>query len=288
MNMSYHEPQSWQEATTLLADKGDDAMVLAGGTAFMLLVRQGLIRPGHVVALRRVPGASRIDVDAHGGVSIGALATHSAVERSSAIRGAWPELARAVAKVATVRVRNQATVGGSVAHADPASDAPVMLCALAAQVVVVSGADAQRRRVPIDLLFADAFTTTLTTGEAIHSIEVPGRPSGARALYRKFTPRTVDDYATVSVGAFADQADGQFRGLRIFLGGVGPTPMRARSVEAALEGGVVDARSLGDAAALVRDDVDPIDDMRGSAAYKREIARVWTERALRALIGTAA
>ncbi|MDO8506647.1 MAG: FAD binding domain-containing protein, partial [Candidatus Limnocylindria bacterium] len=165
--MTYHEPQSWQEATTLLADLGDDAMVLAGGTAFMLLVRQGLIRPGHVVALRRVPGASRIDVDAHGGVSIGALATHSAVERSSAIRAAWPELAGAVAKVATVRVRNQATVGGSVAHADPAADAPVMLCALAAQVVVVSGPDATRRRVPIDELFVDPFTTTLTPGEAI-------------------------------------------------------------------------------------------------------------------------
>ncbi len=284
MSIAYHEPVTWQEALALLATHGDDATVLAGGTAFTLLLRQGLIRPGHVVALRRIAGASRIDVDAHGGVSIGALATHTAVQRSAAVNGAFPELAGAVAKVATIRVRNQATLGGSVAHADPASDAPVMLCALAAQVVVVSGADAKPRRVAIDELFADTFTTTLGPAELIHSIEIPGRPSGAAAVYRKFTIRSVDDYASVSVGAFADLSAGVFSGLRIFLGGVGPTPMRARSVEAALAGARVDARSFAEAAALVRGDVDPQSDTRGSVAYKREMARVWTERALRTLV----
>lgn len=288
MNMSYHEPRSWLEATALLAEHGDDAMVLAGGTAFMLLLRQGLIRPGQVVALRAIPDTSRIHVDAHGGVSIGALATHTAVQRSALVRRTWPELADAVAKVATVRVRNQATLGGSVAHADPASDAPVMLCALAAQVVVVSGPDARTRRVPIDELFVDTFATALAPGELIHSIEIPGRPGTARAVYRKFTARSVDDYATVSVAALADLHEGRFRGLRVFLGGVGPTPMRARSVEAALEGKAADARSLVEAASLAVNDVDPIGDVRGSAAYKREMSRVWTERALRALAGAAA
>ncbi len=284
MSIEYHEPRSWQEAAGLAAAHGDEAVVLAGGTAFTLLLRQGLIRPAHVVGLRRVPAAAAIDADAHGGLSIGALATHSAVERSPAVRASWPELADAVAKVATVRVRNQATIGGSVAHADPASDAPVMLCALAAQAVVVSGRDAGRRRVPVDELFADTFTTTLAGGELIHSIEIPWRPSGARAVYRKFTLRSVDDYATVSVAAFADLGAGTLRGLRVFLGGVGPTPMRARSVEAALEGRAADPRTLAEAAALARGDVDPSDDLRGSAAYKREMSRVWTERALRALV----
>lgn len=283
MSFDYHEPTDYAEALALLSRHGDDASVLAGGTAFTLLLRQGLIRPGHVVALRKVRDASRIAVDAHGGLSIGTIATHSAIDRSPGVRGAWPELADAAAMVATVRVRNQATIGGSVAHADPASDVPVMLAALAAQVVVVSGDGTRRRRVAIDLLLIDTFTTSLAPAELIHSVEVPGRTPQTRAVYVKFTPRTVDDYATVSVGASAEIADGTFRDLRIFLGAVGPKPMRAHSVEAALRGQPADPRRFGEAAALVRDDVDPIDDLRGSAGYKREMARVWTERALRGL-----
>jgi carbon-monoxide dehydrogenase medium subunit len=277
------EPVSWPEAVSTLAQRADDVMILAGGTAFTLLLRQGLIRPSYVVGLRRIPDAARIDVDAHGGISIGTTATHSAVTRSAAVRASWPELADAVLKVATVRIRNQATLGGSVAHADPASDAPVMLAALAAQVVVLGGSGAGRRRVPIEDLIVDTFTTSLGPAELIHSVELPGRDSRTRAVYLKFTLRSVDDYATVSVGARADIADGVFRDLRIFLGAVGARPMRATSVEAALRGQAVDARRFGEAAALVRGDVDPIDDLRGSASYKREMARVWTERALAAL-----
>jgi len=276
----YHEPRTWDEARAALREHSDDATVLAGGTAYTLLLRQGLIRPGHVVALRRVADAERIDSDAHGGLSIGAMATHNAVARSQAVMRTWPELADAVSKVATVRVRNQATVGGSVAHADPASDAPVMLSALAAQAVVFG--DGGRRRVPIDELLVDTFTTSLAPDELIQSIEVPGRAPAARAVYVKFTLRSVDDYATVSVGVFGDVTDGVLRGLRIFLGGVGPRPMRARAVESALTGQRADR--IADAAALVRDEVDPIDDVRGSAAYKREMSRVWTERALRRLL----
>lgn len=284
MSYEYHEPAAWRDALELLERHAEDVAVMAGSTAFTLLYRQGLVRPGHVVSLRRIPDARRIDADAHGGLSIGAMATHSAVVRSEQVLRAWPELADATSKVATVRVRNQATIGGSVAHADPASDVPVMLAALAAQAVVVSGSDAARRRVPVDELFVDTFTTTLAPTDLIHSIEVPGRSAGARAAYRKFTLRSVDDYATVSVAALADLAGGTVRTLRIFLGGVGPTPMRAVSVERALVGGSADPSRFVDAAALARDDVDPIDDTRGSAAYKREMARVWTGRALRALV----
>jgi carbon-monoxide dehydrogenase medium subunit len=280
----YHEPRDWPEALALLAQRGEEALVVAGGTAFTLLLRQGLIRPSHVVSLRRVKDASRIKADPHGGLSIGATATHTAVVRSDAVRGSWAELADAVAKVATIRVRNQATLGGSVAHADPASDAPVMLAALDAQAVVIGGGGA-RRRIPVDELLVDTFTTTLGPADVIHSLEVRARRPATRAVYLKYTLRSVDDYATVSVGAQADVVDGALRDLRIFLGGVGPKPMRASSVEKALGTGRVDARAVDDAAALVRDDIDPIDDVRGSAAYKREMARVWTARAVRALAG---
>ena len=283
MSFEYHEPADWRAALEILGAHGDEAMVLAGGTAFTLLLRQGLIRPSAVVALRRIEGASRIDVDPHGGISIGTSATHSAVARAESVRATWPELADAVATVATVRVRNQATLGGSVAHADPASDAPVMLAALAAQAVVIGGASAERKHVPIEELITDTFTTSLAPAELIHSIEIPGRQQQSRAVYLKYTLRSVDDYATVSVGARASVRDGVWRDVRIFLGAVGPRPMRATSVERALTGTTVDTTRLDEVSALVRTDVDPVDDIRGSAAYKREMARVFTARALRAL-----
>ena len=284
MSFEFVVPESWPETLTLLAQRGDEAFVLAGGTAFTLLLRQGLIRPAYVVSLRRVQDGARIKADAHGGLSIGATATHTDVVRSSAVRGAWPELADAVAKVATVRVRNQATLGGSVAHADPASDAPVMLAALDAQAVVL-GAGGARRRIPVDELLVEPFTTTLAPTDLIHSLEVRARRPTTRAVYLKYTPRSADDYATVAVAALANVSDGVLHDLRIFLGAVGPRPMRASSVEKALGSGRVDARAIDDAAALARDDVDPIDDLRGSAVYKREMARVWTARALRELAG---
>lgn len=281
MSAAYHEPRGWAEALAILEAHGEDAFVLAGGTAYTLLLGQGLIRPGHVVGLRHLPGSTRIDADAHGGLSIGAMTTHTHAIRSESVQTAWPELANALARVATIRIRNQATLGGSVAHADPASDAPVMLCALGAQAVVLSGADATPHRVPVEELLVDTFTTSLAPADLIQSIEIPARSPWTRAAYLKYTLRTVDDYATVSVAARVELVDGVVRDLRVYLGGVGPKPMRASSVEKALRGRTMDV--LSEAAALVRSDVDPIDDVRGSAAYKREMARVWTERALRKL-----
>jgi len=277
---AYHEPATWSAAQDLLRAE-PDATVLAGGTAFTLLLRQGLIRPTTVISLRRVSGADGILADSHGGLWIGAMVTHTAVVRSPIVRASWPEFADAAARVATLRVRNQATIGGSVAHADPASDVPVMLAALDAQVIVRKPNAAPR--VPIDEVLVDTFTTSLAPGELIESVQIAGRGPNTRAAYVKFTLRSVDDYATVSVAARAEVVDGTVRAPRIFLGAVGARPMRARSVEAALADGVR-SRDFADAAALVRSDVDPITDVRGSAEYKREMARVFTERALRALV----
>jgi carbon-monoxide dehydrogenase medium subunit len=159
-----------------------------------------------------------------------------------------------------------------------------MLAAVAAQVVVLEHGGVERRHVPIEELITDTFTTSLGPAELIHSVEIPGRHDGTRAVYLKYTLRSVDDYATVSVGARALVLDGSFRDLRIFLGAVGSRPMRAVSVERALLGQAVEPARFAEAAALVRADVDPIDDVRGSSEYKREMARVFTERALRAVV----
>ena len=282
MTYDYHEPREVAEALDLLVKHGEDAHLIAGGTATVLLLRQGLIRPGHVISLRAIGALSGIGRAHDGGLRIGATATHRQAERSADVRALSPALTNAFASVATVRIRNQATVGGSLAHADPAQDPPPMLAALGAAVTAVSPRGA--RSVPVEDLAVDHFTTTLAGDEIITEVIVPPLAPGTRATYVKFLPRTADDYATVSVAAAMRLADGAVADTRIVLGAVGPTPIRARAAEAALAGAKPSRERLAQAAALVRDEVDPLDDLRGSAEYKREMARVWTERALLALV----
>jgi len=277
VTFDYHEPRSLTEALELLDRYGDDAHLIAGGTATVLLIRQGLLRPGHVIGLRAIDELRGITRTADGGLRIGAMATHRAVERSSEARLYSPALTDAFASVATVRIRNQATVGGNLAHADPAQDPPPMLSALNATVSVRSSRG--ERALPIDELAVDHFTTSLAHDEVITAVILPPIEAGSRETYLKFLPKTADDYATVSVAATLRFAsDGTIAETRIVLGAVGPTPIRARRVESALRG--QPRSSVRDAVALVSEEIDPIDDLRGSAAYKREMARVWTGRAL--------
>jgi carbon-monoxide dehydrogenase medium subunit len=281
----YHEPESLDEAVALLARYGEDAHLVAGATAFTLLWRQGLLRPGHVIGLRRIAALGEI-TRAGGGLVIGATVTHRAIERSSDVAGYCPALTRTFASVATVRVRNQATIGGNLAHADPAQDPPPMLMALGAEVTATSSAG--ERTIPLDELFVDVFTTSLHPGEIITSVRLPPLAAGTRATYLKFLPQTADDYATVSVAATLRLAsDGTVADIRVALGAAGPTPVRARAVEDALRGAVPDAERIAGAAARVDADIAPFDDVRGSAAYKRDMARVWTERALASLVAAA-
>ena len=282
MTYDYHEPESVPDALDLLARYGEDAHLVAGATAFTLLWRQGLLRPGHVIGLRRIAALGRITAS-DGGLAIGATVTHGTIERSQEVARYCPAITRTFASVATVRVRNQATIGGNLAHADPAQDPPPMLIAVGAEVVAVSKAG--ERGIPVEDLFVDVFTTSLRPGEIITSVRFPALTAGTRATYLKFLPRTADDYATVSVAAALRLAkDGTVADVRVALGAAGPTPRRARSVEDALRGASPDATRIADAAARVDGDIEPFDDARGSAAYKREMARLWTERALTSLV----
>ena len=284
MTYDYHESESVAEALEMLARYGEDAHLVAGATAFMLLWRQGLVRPGHVIGLRRIASLDGI-TSAGGALVVGATVTHRAMERSGAVARYCPALTRAFASVATVRVRNQATLGGNLAHADPAQDPPPMLMALGADVVATSTRG--ERTIPIDELFVDVFTTTLRSDEILTSVRLPALAKGMRATYMKFLPQTADDYATVSVAATLRLAeDGTVADVRIALGACGPTPVRARSVEVALRGTRPEPQRIADAAARVDADIEPFDDVRGSSSYKREMARVWTERALSSLVET--
>jgi aerobic carbon-monoxide dehydrogenase medium subunit len=245
------------------------------------------VRPSVVVSVRDA-GLGGIRREADGSLWLGATTTIREAETDPLVRRHCAALADAFGHVATVRVRDQATVGGNLAHADPAQDPPPMLLALGAEAELAR-AGGRTRRVPVEELLVGLFETSIEPGEILTGVRVPPLPASARATYVKFLPRTEDDYATVSVAAVLRFEKGAVADARIALGSVGPTVMRARKAEAALRGlpgpsSTADTKRIVDAAALVRDEIDPIDDIRGTAAYKREMARVWTERAVRSLL----
>ena len=278
----YHEPASLTEAFALLDAHGQDAHVFAGGTALVLLMRLGLIAPAHVVSLRRIGDLREIGILPTGGLEIGALVTHAEVERSALVQRFFAPLAQTFGRVATVRVRNQATVGGNIAHADPASDPPPMLMALDADVAIASRAGS--RTLPVHAFFTGIFETALAPGEIVTAIRIPPPASGTRGTYVKFLPASQDDFATVSVAAtLRTGTSGKVEHVRLALGSVGMTPLRARRAEDALLGRTLTAQAIADATALVREEVNPLSDARGTADYKRKMAVVWTRRALEGL-----
>jgi carbon-monoxide dehydrogenase medium subunit len=282
-SFDYHAPTSLAETFELLNTYGEDAHIMAGGTALVLLMQQGLLQPGHVVGLQKVADLQGIRRLNDGGLQIHAMATHRQAEKSPDVQAYCAALVENFSHVATIRIRNQGTVGGNLAHADPAQDPPPILIALGGEAVIASR-DAERR-MPLDEFFVDYFETALQPGEVLVSIDLPPLASGTRVTYKKFLPRTQDDYATVSVAAaLRVGGDSTCEDVRVALGAAATTPVHARTVENALRGQRLDAQMIKDAAALVRDEVDPLDDLRGSAAYKREMARVWTQRALQELL----
>lgn len=275
----YAAPTSLYEVFVLLERHGDDARLIAGGTALIILMRQRLVQPSLLVSLGRVPGLAGIDTY-DGGVRIGALATHREVETSALVRERLPVLADTLRHVATIRIRNVGTLGGNLAHADPNQDPPATLIALGASVVLASAHG--ERVVSIDEFFTDYYETALRPGEVLRAIRVPTPPPGSAAVFRKFLPRTADDYATVSVATVLrlDASGERCEDVRLALGAVGATPIRARQTEAALRGQPLTPQAIRAAAAEVAADIDPITDVRGSAEYKRDMAEVWVRRCL--------
>ena len=274
------EAESVEQALELLS-ADEDAHLIAGGTSVMVLMNLGLMEPSHLISLRRVNQLRGIATGADGGLEIKAMTTHRQLETSPEVQRFCPALAETFGEVATVRIRNQGTIGGNLAHADPAQDPPPMLIALDAEVVLKSAS--RQRRVRLEELSTGYLTTVIQPDEILTEIHVPPLAAGTRATYIKFLPRTQDDYATVSVGATLRTSGDRCEDVRLALGGVAPTPLRTREVEDALRGQPLTDATIASAASLVPDLVDPPDDARGSAGYKRRMARVWTERALRQL-----
>jgi len=276
-DVTFHTPTTLDEAFALLKTHGDEARVIAGGTALVVMMKQSLVVADHLVSLASIPGLAGIEVR-DGALHIGALTRHRDLETSPIVREHLPFLSDVYGRVATVRIRNSATVGGGLAHADPSQDPPAALMVLDARVRLVSPRG--EREVAVAEMFRDYYETVLRSDELIAEVIVPIPSAAARTVYLKFLPRTEDDYATVAVAALAEVDGGVVRKLRVTLIAAGPTPVRAEAVEAALEGQAPTAEAIRAAADLVADAVDPMDDFRGAPDYKRDMAVVFTRRAL--------
>lgn len=275
---SYIAAADLEEALDLLASHGEDAHLMAGGTALILLLKQELIEPAVIVGLGGLSDLARIDLDGDL-LRIGALSALRRIERDPVVLAHAPAVAHAVAQVATARVRNQATLGGNLVHADPAQDPPPILLVHDADVVLRGPSG--ERIVPLRDFFVDVFETAIEPDEILTTIRVPRPSPTSRFEYLKFLPRTVDDYATVSVAVRIDPGpDGTVQDVRIALGNAGAVPFRAIDAESALRGQVPSASRIEEVAAIAARESDPVDDIRGSAEYKRQMVQVWTARAL--------
>jgi aerobic carbon-monoxide dehydrogenase medium subunit len=282
----YHRPTSVAETLALLADLGDEAELLAGGTSLVNMAKLGLAEPEHVIALGGVPELHGL-TGSDGGLTLGAMATIRDVETSLPVRDLAPGLAEAASHVATVRIRNQATVGGNLVHADPNQDLPPML--MVHDAVARIRGPRSVREVPVTELFVGFFETVVEEGEILEAVHVPAPPAGLRTAYLKFLPRTKDDYPTVSVAAGLSLADGRVTDVRLAVAGGGATPLRCRAAEEVLAGSDGGADAVAAAADALAGELEPISDGRGSARYKTEMARVSARRVLdRLLLGAAA
>jgi carbon-monoxide dehydrogenase medium subunit len=268
----YVAPESLDAALAALREGGEDAKVLAGGHSLVPLMKLRLAAPTLLVDLRRVPGLSGIRRE-NGTVRVGAMTVHHAVATT-------PELglaAQAAATIADQQVRNRGTIGGSLAHGDPASDLPAVLLALEGSVVV-RGEGGEREVAAADL-FQDYMTTAVGDGEILTEVRLPAA-DGWGAGYAKFN-RRVEDWAMVAVcAAVRKGADGGCEDVRLGLTNMANVPLRATAAEDALRGGGLDAQAIAAAAALAAEGTDPPADLNASTDYKRHLARVLCRRAL--------
>ena len=280
-DFTVHNPESLEETLILLDQLGGSAQLIAGGTALLNFMKQSLLLPEHVINLRRIQDLQHIKSERNE-VHIGALVKHREIEKSELIQTQVPILASTYRRVATIRIRNMATIGGGLAHADPAQDPPCTLVALNASVRIASLNG--ERTIPITNLFQNYYENSLLPGEIITEVTVPIIPTGTKSTYIKFLPRTADDYATVSVSLIAQLNESTIQDVRIGLGAVAPTPIRATIAEETLKGQIVSDMLIQQAAESVAQQVDPLDDFRGAAGYKRDMAIVFTRRALQQVL----
>lgn len=272
------EPAAFAEALALLDPEDGAVRPIAGGTALMLLMKSGLYRPRRLVSLGRLdPAFDHIRAMADGAIELGAMARLADIERAPVVRDALPVISDTLRTHSNVRVRNVATIGGNLAHADPHMDLPPVLIALDA-VVRIAGRSGERT-VPAEQLFTGYFETAVRNDELITGVTIPPQP-GRRAAYAKVTARTADDWPALGLAVSLRIEDNTVRDARIAIGAATETARRLPAAEAVLSGRTPDAALLREAGRAAAAEAAVVADQHGSAAYKRVLIAAHLPRAL--------
>ena len=276
-SFDYHVPNSVNDAVGMLKKYGSEAKILSGGMSLIPLMKLRLAEPAHLIDINRISGLDQIE-EADGFLTIGALVREANLEKSVLIRSKYPLLLDTTLVIADPLVRNRATIGGNLAHGDPANDHPATMLALEAELVVVGPQG--KRKIPVTGFFTDLFTTALSSDEILTEIRIPIPPPGSGGAYFKLE-RKVGDFATAGVAAqLTVGKDDVCERVGIGLTNVSVTPVKAVKAEEALRGKKIDGESIKRAAQLAAQESAPTADLRGSEEYKRDLVRVLTVRAL--------
>lgn len=273
----YRAPKTLEEAVALRREFGDDALVMAGGLAVVILLREGLARPSVVISLSDIPGLQSVAVN--GGLRIGATVTHDAIARSKVARGVAPLLCEACGHVGSPAIRNMGTLGGSVCYGDAASDPAPALLALDAEAIILGPRG--ERRVPLAEFFLGTMTTAVNSDEVLAALYLPRPVAGTQTRFIKYTATSAEAFSTVTVAtSIVRDSAGVCKDARIGLGSVAPTPLRARAAEDLLRGNKLTREIIAEAAAAAAACTEPSSSAQGSAEYRREMTGVWVRRLL--------
>ena len=281
----YHSPQFRSEALDLLAEYGEDAKILAGGQSLMPLMNMRLVRPGVVVDINGIADLTQIMPEQDGGLSVGALTRQRQVEQSSLVRERFPLLSEAVPNIGHFQIRNRGTVGGSLAHADPAAEIPALSLTLDAEFIVAKRGS--ERVVNAGDFFVTHLTTVLEPDEMLTQVRFPSPPRSWQWGFQEVCRRDGDFALVGAVAMLQLDASGVCQDSRITIFGAGGTPLRMSAAEAILQGSNVDADVRQQAAQAVSRALDPISDIHASAEYRKDVGGVMARRALEQALAAA-
>jgi aerobic carbon-monoxide dehydrogenase medium subunit len=277
----YLSPQSVQEACALLMQHGDKAKVLAGGSDVLVKMKDGLIAPAYLVSLKKLDGLKEIRYERGKGIVIGARATHNELMSNNLLQEKYGSVCEAAHTMAADQIRNIGTVGGNLVNAVPSADLPPILIALDAQARIVG--PSRERTITLENFFLGPGKTVLENGEILAEIIIPDQPTTG-SNYIKFGLRRAGALAVVGVASSVTVSDGTCQDVRIVLGAVAPTPIRARRAENILRSKKISPELINEAGKIAAEESKPINDIRGSIEYRRNLVDVLTRRSLKAAI----
>ena len=276
-NFNYHRAASLQEALGLLEKYKDDYKIICGGQSLLILMRQGLVAPENLIDIKSVKDMSYIDLEPKKCLKIGSTTTHREIEKSPLIKKTYPVLVEMEENLASVQTRNWGTIGGNLAHGDPAGDpAPILI---AANATVKLASLERERTLPLEDFFLDIFETALEEGELLTEIQVPVPPKRSALAYEKFNIiKNHQGIVSVAVSMTAAEGGAGCEDARIVLGAAAATPIRAREAETMLIGKSIDAKLLARVGRKASEECDPVGDIHATETYRRSLVKTLTAR----------